>query len=127
MGLRHGSVLQSRTEGSDRSNLNDIQAHKEYTMNNAWRVILVSVLTFSLGVFAGKSMDHWPSFAMAAEGGGQPKFLRLLGHQQIERHLALSVYCDEERAHLLYLYISAGGETLGGNLVVIKDGCKVGN
>lgn len=95
-------------------------------MNNVWQAILISVIMLSIGLFVGESIDHWPSFATAAEGGGQPKFLRLLGHQQLERHLALSVYCDEERAHLLYLYILAGAEGLGGNLVVIKDGCKVG-
>ncbi|GEM_PF-1230088 len=95
-------------------------------MNNAWRVILVAVVTFSLGVLTGKSIDHWPTFAAAEEREEQPKFLHLLAHQQLGRHLLLSVYCDEERKNLLYTYTLAGAEGPSGNLAVIKDGCKVG-
>ena len=95
-------------------------------MNNAWRVILVSVITFSLGVLAGKSIDHWPSFATAAEPQAHPTFLQLLGHEQLGRHLLLSVYCDAERRNLLYTYTLVGTEGPSGNLAVIKDGCKVG-
>ncbi len=95
-------------------------------MNNAWRVILVAVVTFSLGVLTGKSIDHWPTFAAAEEREEQPKFLHLLAHQQLGRHLLLSVYCDEERKNLLYTYTLAGAEGPSGNLAVIKYGCKVG-
>lgn len=94
-------------------------------MNNAWQAILASVIMLSIGLFTGKSIDHWRSFAVAAERETQQTFLRLLGHQQLGRHLLLSVYCDAERGHMLYTYTLAG-ESPAGNIAVIKDGCKIG-
>ncbi|OLB56477.1 MAG: hypothetical protein AUI03_03955 [Nitrospirae bacterium 13_2_20CM_2_62_8] len=96
------------------------------TMNSVWQAILISMVTLSIGLLIGKSIDHWPSPATAAECEAQPTFLRLMGHQSVGDNLLFSVYCDVERGHLIYTYTVAAGESPSGDLTIIKDGCRVG-
>lgn len=94
-------------------------------MKNVWRAISALAVMFATGFLVGSWVDDWRSLARAEEKE-KPGFLQLMGHQTVGHNLLFSVYCDVERAHLIYTYTVAAGESPSGDLTVIKDGCRGG-